>query len=65
VKRRGIATVSLADALVALAQRQSTDDCEQHAVDVARATWGPLLDRNTDDHAYMATDPHDAVDNGQ
>jgi hypothetical protein len=58
-KRRGVATVSLADALVALAQRQSTDDCEERAVEIARATWGSLLDRNTVDHAYMATDPHD------
>jgi hypothetical protein len=64
-KRHGLATVSLADALVALAQRQSTNDCDQHAVEIARATWGPLLDCNTVDHAYMATDPHDSVDNGR
>jgi hypothetical protein len=57
-KRHGITAVSLADALVALAQRQSTGDCETRAVEVARETWGALLDHNNHDHAYMAPKPY-------
>jgi len=65
-KRYGLAAVSLADALVALAQRQSTDDCDPRAVEVARETWGHLLDHHADNHAYMASEPDacNSEDNG-
>lgn len=43
-RRHAIPLTSLADALVALAQGQSTVDCETRAVHIARATWGALLD---------------------
>ena len=57
-KRHGIATVSLADALVALAQRQSTDDCQPDAVAVARQTWGDLLERSqARDDTRVAPEP--------
>jgi hypothetical protein len=46
-KHHGVSAVSLADALLAIAQNQSTDDCDPHAVRVARQGWGLLLDRNT------------------
>jgi hypothetical protein len=46
-KHHGVSAVSLADALLAIAQNQSTDDCDPHAVRVARQSWGLLLDRNT------------------
>jgi hypothetical protein len=45
-RRHAIPLTSLADALVALAQGQSTADCEKRAVHIARATWGALLDGN-------------------
>jgi hypothetical protein len=53
-RRHAISPVSLADALVALAQRQPTGDCEPRAVQIAQATWGPLLDRNAHDHAVLS-----------
>lgn len=54
-KRHGVTVVSLADALVALAQRQSTHDCDQRAVDVARLTWGAFLDGDgrNDRHVHV------------
>jgi hypothetical protein len=59
-KRHGITTVNLADALVALAQRQPTGDCDARAVEVARETWAFLLDRNNGTkHAH--TDPREAL----
>jgi hypothetical protein len=45
-KRHGLAPVTLADALIAVAQNRYTEDCDQHAVQVARETWGALLERN-------------------
>jgi hypothetical protein len=52
-RRHAIPPVSLADALVALAQRQPTHDCEPRAVQIVQATWGPLLDRNAHNHAAV------------
>ncbi|KUI02465.1 hypothetical protein [Mycobacterium sp. IS-3022] len=54
-KRNGVKAVSLADALVALAQRQPTVDCEPRAVDVARETWGHLLDGAKDGDDTIGT----------
>src|SRR5574337_1900506 len=42
-KRHGVNPVSLADALVALAEEQSTGGIDDAAVVVARAAWGHLL----------------------
>lgn len=58
-RRHAIPPVSLADALVALAQQQPTHDCEPRAVQIAQATWGALLDRNTHNRAAVH-EPHAA-----
>lgn len=42
-KRHGVNPVSLADALVALAEEQSTEGIDDAVVAVARAAWGHLL----------------------
>ncbi|WP_199178040.1 hypothetical protein [Mycobacterium hubeiense] len=42
-KQHHVAPLSLADALVAIAQRDPTDDLDRNAVRVAREIWGPLL----------------------
>lgn len=59
-RRHAIPLTSLAYALVALAQGQSTADCEKRAVHIARATWGALLDGNEHYHpAERDAAPHD------
>ena len=42
-KARNVSTLSLADALVALAQDQASQDGHDAAFDAARATWGHLF----------------------
>jgi hypothetical protein len=44
-KAHNVSTMSLADALVALAQGQASPDGQDVAVGAARAAWAPLLDR--------------------
>jgi hypothetical protein len=44
-KAHNISTLSLADALVALAQNQASEDGNDAALVAARAAWGHLLDR--------------------
>jgi hypothetical protein len=43
-KNHNVSTLSLADALVGIAQTQSCQDVNDAAFVVARATWGRLLD---------------------
>jgi hypothetical protein len=43
-KSYNVSTLSLADALVAIAQTQSSRDANDAAFVAARATWGRLLD---------------------
>lgn len=43
-KRHNLGPLSLADALVALAQGQPTEDLDADAVRIAVETWGALLD---------------------
>ncbi|MDY6869355.1 MAG: hypothetical protein SV966_01910 [Actinomycetota bacterium] len=42
-KHHNVAPLSLADALVAIAQNHATDDLDPEAVRVAHQTWGRLL----------------------
>jgi ANTAR domain len=44
-KARNVSTQSLADALVALAQNQASQNEQDAAFGAARAPWGHLLDR--------------------
>jgi hypothetical protein len=44
-KAHNVSTLSLADALVALAQNQASQGGDDAALVVARAAWGHLLDR--------------------
>ena len=44
-KSHNVSTLSLADALVAIAQTQASQDVDDAAFAAARATWGHLLDR--------------------
>jgi hypothetical protein len=44
-KAHNVSTMSLADALVALAQGQASPDGQDVAVGAARAAWAHLLDR--------------------
>lgn len=43
-KARNVSTLSLADALVALAQDQASQDGQDAAFDAARATWGRMFE---------------------
>ena len=45
-KTHDVSTLSLADALVALAQNQSSQDGDDVAFVAARAAWGRLFDRS-------------------
>ena len=44
-KAHNVSTLSLADALVALAQNQASQDGDDAALVAARAAWGHLFDR--------------------
>lgn len=44
-KAHNVSTLSLADALVALAQNQASQDGDDAALVAAREAWGHLLDR--------------------
>jgi hypothetical protein len=48
-KRQNVAPLSLADALVAIAVKQPTDDLDQNAVRIAYQSWGALLDAHARD----------------
>jgi hypothetical protein len=52
-KRHNVNTLSLADALVAIAENQPTHDLDDSAVAIARRTWGHLFGR--DGHARADT----------
>ena len=45
-KTRNVSTLSLADALVVLAQTQASQDGDDAAFVAARAAWGHLFDRS-------------------
>jgi hypothetical protein len=45
-KTHNVSTLSLADALVALAQNQASQDGDDAAYVAARAAWGHLFDRS-------------------
>ncbi len=45
-KAHNVSTLSLADALVALAQNQTSQDGDDAAFVAARAAWGHLVDRS-------------------
>src|ERR1700739_791691 len=45
-KAHNVSTLSLADALVALAQNHGSQDGDDAALVAARAAWGHLFDRN-------------------
>ena len=45
-KAHNVSTLSLADALVALAQDQASQDGDDAALVAARAAWGHLFDRS-------------------
>lgn len=42
-KQYGVSPVSLADALVTIAQQQRADECDQKALHIARERWGALF----------------------
>ena len=48
-KRHHVSTLSLADALLAMAQTQTSQNIDDAAFAAARATWGHLLDRTGPD----------------
>jgi hypothetical protein len=52
-KAHNVSTLSLADALVAIAQ--TSPDVDDAAFAAARATWGHLFDRNPPSRAVRAT----------
>ena len=53
--RQNVTPVSLADALVAIAMEQPTDDLDQNAVRVAYQSWGASLDARTHNRAGWPT----------
>ena len=56
-KSRNVSTLSLADALVAIAQTPSVHDIEDAAFVAARATWGDLFDRIRQNSAGSPSPP--------
>ncbi|WP_102145506.1 ANTAR domain-containing protein [Mycobacterium hubeiense] len=52
-KKHNVAPVNLADALVAIVQKQSTADLDADAVRAAQETWGALLDGHRRDGAWL------------
>jgi ANTAR domain len=56
-KSHNVSTLSLADALVAIAQTQAYQDIDDAAFAAARATWGHLLDRTGQGPAVRPSPP--------
>lgn len=56
-KSHNVSTLSLADALVAIAQTPSSPDMDDAAFVAARATWGDLLDRIRPNSAVSPSPP--------
>jgi ANTAR domain-containing protein len=56
-KSHNVSTLSLADALVAIAQSPSCHDIDDAAFVAARATWGDLLDRIRPNTAVSPSPP--------
>jgi hypothetical protein len=60
-KAHNVSTLSLADALVALAQDQVSQDGDDAAFVAARAAWGHLVDRSRAGRGVRSDDENDAV----
>jgi hypothetical protein len=60
-KAHDVSTVSLADALVALAQNQASRHGDDAAFVAARAAWGRLVDRSRSGRGVRSDDQDDAV----
>jgi hypothetical protein len=56
-KNHNVSTLSLADALVAIAQTQSCHGSDDAAFTVARATWGNLFDQIPQRRAVSSSPP--------
>jgi hypothetical protein len=56
-KNHNVSTLSLADALVAIAQTQSCHGIDDAAFAVARATWGDLVDQTPQRRAVSPSPP--------
>jgi hypothetical protein len=54
-KSHNVSTLSLADALVAIAQIQPFQDVDDAAIAAARATWGDLLERTRPGRAMRSS----------
>jgi hypothetical protein len=60
-KAHNVSTLSLADALVALAQNQASQHGDDAAFVAARAAWGHLVDRSRSGRGVRFDDEDDAV----
>ena len=60
-KAHNVSTLSLADALVALAQNQASQDGDDAALVAARAAWGHLFDRTRPSRGARCGREGDAV----
>ena len=60
-KAHNVSTLSLADALVALAQNQASQDGDDAALVAARAAWGHLFDRSRPSRGVRCGREDDAV----
>ena len=60
-KAHNVSTLSLADALVALAQNQASQDGDDAALVAARAAWGHLFDRTRPSRGTRCGHEDDAV----
>lgn len=64
-KSHNVSTLSLADALVAMAQNPSCHDTDDAAFVAAHAAWGDLIDRIRPNSAVSPSPPqHDDEDDG-
>jgi ANTAR domain len=54
-KSHNVSTLSLADALVAIAQTRQSQDVDDAAIAAARATWGHLLERTRPGRAVRSS----------
>jgi hypothetical protein len=60
-KAHNVSTLSLADALVAIAQTPTSRDVDDAAFVAARATWGHFFDRNPPSPTAARRDAEDEV----
>jgi hypothetical protein len=60
-KAHNVSTLSLADALVALAQDQGSQDGDDAAFVAARAAWGHLVEQSRAGRGVRLDDGNDAV----